>query len=243
MDWWFAYTALTVDIVRRAGFPAERITCLNNAIDVRRLDQDWRAATPEAIESVKARYGIDERSIVGLFCGSLYGDKKLALLFAACDMIHAELPHFRLLILGDGAEGAYVKTQVQQRDWAHWDGVQHGVSKAIAFGLAQAMLNPGLVGLHILDAFSMGLPMITTRTARHSPEIAYLDEGVNGLMVEEDAAAYASATIELLCDPSRLAAMRAAALASARRYTIEAMAANFMDGLGRAIDETPIVRP
>ena len=33
VDWWFAYTQPTVDIVRAAGFPAERITRLDNAID------------------------------------------------------------------------------------------------------------------------------------------------------------------------------------------------------------------
>ena len=32
VDWWFAYTEATSEIVRRAGYPAERITCLNNAI-------------------------------------------------------------------------------------------------------------------------------------------------------------------------------------------------------------------
>ena len=34
VDWWFAYTSMTVDHLRASGFAADRISNLNNAIDV-----------------------------------------------------------------------------------------------------------------------------------------------------------------------------------------------------------------
>jgi glycosyltransferase involved in cell wall biosynthesis len=239
VDWWFAYTSMTVEIVRGAGFAPDRITCLNNAIDVKRLARDWHGAAADAVVAARVRYGISDAQKVGIFCGSLYADKKLELMFAAADRVKAAIPAFVLIILGDGTLGDYVRQQTASRAWVHWDGVQRGVSKAIAFGLSSVMLNPGLVGLHILDAFSMGLPMITTRTAQHSPEIAYLDEGVNGLMVDESAEAYAEAVIAVFRDDLRLQAMRAAALLTAERYTVDAMAANFIDGLGNAVAQVP----
>lgn len=233
-DWWFAYTQLTVEVLRGHGFPGERITCLNNAIDVNGLVGAWKCADTELVARTRRRYGIDEGSLVGIFCGSLYTDKKLELLFEAADRIKAALPAFVLLILGDGSGSTLVRERAEIRPWVHWDGAQRGVPKAVAFGLSNLMLNPGSMGLHILDAFAMGLPMITTRTAQHGPEVAYLVDGVNGLMLEEDGAAFAGAVITLLSDNAKLGAMRAAALASAQRYTIEAMAANFIAGLEAA---------
>ena len=35
VDWWFAYTNRTVDILCQAGYPRNRITCLDNAIEQR----------------------------------------------------------------------------------------------------------------------------------------------------------------------------------------------------------------
>ncbi|MFY9509562.1 MAG: hypothetical protein WAQ05_01135, partial [Rubrivivax sp.] len=37
VDWWFAYTALSADFVRNDGFPAARITVLDNSIDTGEL--------------------------------------------------------------------------------------------------------------------------------------------------------------------------------------------------------------
>jgi L-malate glycosyltransferase len=235
VDWWFAYTSMTVDFVRSSGFAGDRITQLNNAIDVRRLARDWADAPAELVHASRLRYGISDGAPVGIFCGSLYSDKKLELLFDAADRIRAACPGFVLIVIGDGPMGPFVREAVASRPWATWDGARRGTDKAVAFGLATVMLNPGLVGLHILDAFSMGLPMITTRTAQHSPEIAYLVPDVNGLMLEETVDAYGGGVIELLSDPRRLAAMRAAAREHAMRYTVEAMAENFVNGIEAAL--------
>jgi glycosyltransferase involved in cell wall biosynthesis len=239
VDWWFAYTSMTVDIVRAAGFPSERITCLNNAINVKRLAKDWRGADSSAVDDAISRYSIGTETTVGIFCGSLYADKNLEFLFEAADRVKAAIADFVLIVLGDGALGGYVEQQAASRPWVHWEGVQRGVPKAIAFGLSSVMLNPGAVGLHILDAVSMGLPMITTRAGKHGPEIAYLEDGVNGLMLDGSAEVYADEVIALLRDESRLLAMRTAALASAQRYTVDAMAENFIEGLGSAVEKLP----
>lgn len=77
--------------------------------------------------------------------------------------------------------------------------------------------------------------MITTAAARHSPEIAYLRNGVNGLVVNGGADAYAKAVIELLREKDRLAALKQAALLDARSFTLNNMVNRFADGIERCL--------
>jgi len=67
--------------------------------------------------------------------------------------------------------------------------------------------------------------------ARHSPEIAYLRMGENGLVVQGDAGAYAEVIIGLLQNPSRYEQLQAGALASAQRYTLQNMGGAFCWGI------------
>jgi glycosyltransferase involved in cell wall biosynthesis len=116
-------------------------------------------------------------------------------------------------------------------DWLRYEGPKFGAEKAECLALASVFMNPGLVGLGILDAFSAGLPMLTTDLPLHSPEIEYLAPGVNGLMSRPDAQAYASDILALLRDPARLAALAAGARASGEHYSIETMVRNFSAGV------------
>lgn len=235
VDWWFAYTNITCQLLADAGFPKERTTCLNNAIDVHGLRSDWQSVAADEVRKIRTVCKIQEDSVVGLFCGSLYPDKKLDLLVAAADLIHAEKPNFRLIVIGDGSSREEIVKSFSTRPWATWVGVKRGKDKAAYYGLATIVLNPGLVGLHILDAFAMGLPMITTRNALHSPEIAYLEDGLNGLMTGDTAQDYARAVLSIITSEPTLKAMSSHANASAEQYTVEHMAENFIDGIERAL--------
>ena len=50
--------------------------------------------------------------------------------------------------------------------------------------MSKLFLMPGLLGLAVLDAEVMGLPVVTTRYPWHSPEIAYLRDGETGVIVD-----------------------------------------------------------
>jgi len=231
VDWWFAYTEATRAILRADGFPAERISVLDNAIDNEQFVRDLQAVTAQQQEVCRQRIGAPEGAPVGLYCGSLYVDKRLELLVAAADRVHACRPDFRLVVVGDGPSRAIVTEAARTRPWLHWVGVQRGVDKAAWFSIANAYLSPGAVGLHVLDAFCAGIPMITTDSARHGPEIAYLQSGRNGLVVQADAATYADAYLALLDDPAAMEAVRRAAAQDARRYTLDNMVRRFVEGV------------
>ena len=235
VDWWFAYTQMTVDLLQNAGYPAAQITCLDNAIDTSGFKADLASWSEKEIATEMARLGVNKDAPIGLYCGSLYADKKLELLIESADLIRQQVPDFTLLVIGDGPSMPQMREAAATRPWLHLLGVRKGREKALYFRMANVMLNPGLVGLHIVDAFCSGLVMVTTKTARHSPEYAYLRDGENGMATEATPEAFSGAVLGVLRNPARLAQMQQAALADSERYTLENMVKRFADGIEAAL--------
>lgn len=235
VDWWFAYTQMTVDVLAKAGYPSEQIACLNNAIDTDSFKRELATVSEADLTTVRQEMDICAGAPVAIFCGSLYPDKKLDLLVAACDRIHHDSPDFHCVILGDGPSMPYMREAAQSRPWLHLMGVTKGRKKALYFRMSDFMLNPGLVGLHVVDAFCAGLVMATTSGARHSPEVCYLQHGVNGIMTSDSVEAYAQAILALIQDRDRLSQYRIAALAAADVYTLNNMVTQFVGGIVKCL--------
>jgi glycosyltransferase involved in cell wall biosynthesis len=235
VDWWFAYTQMTVDILADAGYPQQQITNLNNAIDTGAFKRDLAAVSDADLSAARQVLGIAPEAPVGIFCGSLYPDKMLNVLVDACDFIHQQSPDFHCVVLGDGPSMLILRKAAATRPWLHLLGVTKGAQKALYFRMGSFMLNPGLVGLHIVDAFCAGLVMVTTAGARHSPEVCYLRDGINGVMTSDSAPEYAQRVLALINNPHALARLRAASLADADVYTLEKMVAQFADGIARCL--------
>jgi L-malate glycosyltransferase len=235
VDWWFAYTERSADVVRRAAYPRERITCLDNAIDNETFERDLAAVPESQLQALRKEIDAPVGASVGLFCGSLYPDKKLDLLVAAGDQIQQAIPAFRMVVIGDGSSARDIQSASARRPWLKWVGARQGGEKAAYFKLASVVLNPGAVGLHVLDSFCAGVPMSTTAEASHGPEIAYLRSGVNGLMLTGGVNVYAAEVIAVLRDSDRLAALRQEALLDAQRFSLNNMVNRFADGIEQCL--------
>jgi glycosyltransferase involved in cell wall biosynthesis len=231
VDWWFAYTNLTKKILIERGLPEEKITCLNNAIDNDRFIAELAGLSDEVRDAIARNIGLAPGSPLGVYCGSLYPDKRLDLLADAAERIHAAIPAFRLIVIGDGPSRPELEGRLAGRDWVRCVGVKNGSEKAAYFRLATVLLSPGAVGLHVLDAFCAGLPMFTTASAKHGPEIEYLEHLKNGFVISGGPEAYADAVISLLHDDASYAAVAAAAREAGREYTLDNMVRNFMQGI------------
>jgi L-malate glycosyltransferase len=230
-SWWFAYTQGTAHYLASAGVSPDTITNLENAIDTSGFRNILESVTLEEIVNMRLHLKIREGDRVGLYCGSLYAGKRVPYLLNAAKRIAALEPRFRLLVVGGGSEADLVWRASNNNPCIVYTGPLFGRDKAICFRIAEIFLNPGLVGLGILDSFVAGLPFVTTSEALHSPEIDYLDNGVNGLMVSGDEDVFAKVIVDLMCDSGRLALMRQEALKSASRYTIENMVKNMSTGI------------
>jgi glycosyltransferase involved in cell wall biosynthesis len=235
VDWWFAYTEMTRDILLSDGFPAERITVLDNAIDNKSFTTELSSITEARLAELRVELGIENRANVGLFCGSLYPDKRLDYMVMAADRIREVLPDFHLLVIGDGPSAVDIKEAAATRPWLHWLGVRKGVEKAACFRLSHVIFNPGALGLHVLDAFVSGVPLATTLDAKHGPEISYLKDGENGVVVQGGAGAYADVIIRILQEPSFYTHLKSGSLVSAQRYTLQNMVDNFVGGINRCL--------
>lgn len=233
-DWYFAYTQITVDAVADTGFPLTRITNLNNTLDTAAPCRDRDSLSPDEVDSLKRDLGIAGKP-VGLFIGSLYADKRLDFLFEACQRVRQRLPAFQWMIVGDGSEREKVQGWAAAYEWVHWVGARHGRDKVRYLECADLMLNPGAVGLGIIDSFVHGVPLVTTDCGIHGPEIAYLRPGENGVMTLNDVAAFAAGVSALLSDPTALTGMRQACLACAREYSLDNMASHFVEGMLQAL--------
>jgi glycosyltransferase involved in cell wall biosynthesis len=237
-DWWFAYTGRTASYLRDAGVANAKISVINNAVDTRTFAAEVAGVTAAEIDAMRGRLDIPPDANVALYCGSLYPNKHVRFLLAAGARIRAQLPGFVLLVVGTGPEADIVAAEARRAPWLRYCGKQFGRDKAVLFRMAAAFLNPGLVGLAILDSFAAGLPFITTDIPVHSPEIAYLEPGVNGFSVAHDAAVFADTVTALLGDRQRLRELGAGALLTSKRYTVDNMVANVTQGIVSCLEAT-----
>lgn len=234
VDWWFAYTALSVDKIIGYGYPAQQITCLNNATDVGML-KVWQANISDD-EKGKLLQKLELHGThLAIFLGGLYREKRLDFLFAAADKIRDRLPDFELLIIGDGPQSEMVRAFAKSRHWCRWAGARHSRAKVLYASLGRIMLNPGAVGLGILDSFALGIPLLTTNCNIHGPEISYLESGRNGFVVNNNLPEYTEMAVKMLCDDSLYQQFKKNCVLDSSKYDLEKMVHNFSIGIMKAL--------
>lgn len=232
VDWWFAYTSSVAKYISGKGFDVSRVTVLDNAIDVSGFIGDLHDVTEAEVRSNREKMGIAENAQVTIYCGSIYAEKRIGVLLESADLLRARLPDFHLLIVGDGPDAGMVRAAAASRPWIHVRGIRQGRDKAVDYRLASVMLNPGAVGLHVVDSFAARVPIVTQKSAMHGPEYDYLVNGVNGRSVDDDSAgAYADAVAQMYLQPGLLHSMQEQCALSAPQYTVENMAENFSNGI------------
>lgn len=228
VHWWFAYTGLSAKLVEDTGFPKNKITNLENTIDISSLEKELKKFNVNHYK----KNNIDKTAI---FIGSLYSEKRLDFLFEASKIIQKKLPEFKLVIIGDGIERNKVIEFSNQHDWCDYVGFKDTKGKAKYLAEANVILNPGLVGLSILDSFTAGVPMITTDCGLHSPEIAYLDNGSNGLITKNTITDYVENVLLFFRNDELRTTLATGAANSAKYYTIQNMGENFVNGILRSL--------
>lgn len=233
-DWWFAYTNRGAELVESYGFPRDRVTVVNNSIDSRGIARAIDRVSHAQREDLRTRLALDGRR-VAIYCGRLIDEKRLDLLWSTALEIHRRHPDFSLIVIGDGPHEAEAQRMAASHEWVHYVGALSGDAVAPYFAVSDFVLMPGLVGLVVVDAFAAGLPLVTSHIETHSPEIEYLEPGVNGLIANPDPEALAAVCVEMFQTPGMLEKLRAGCLDSARVYTLEAMVERFAGGVRAAL--------
>lgn len=228
-NWWFAYTEAQAQDLRRSGVTCG-ITWVNNAVDTSSVRKLCAEISDDEVREAKAKLGI-AFGPVAIYCGTLARFRRLEFLVEAATRIRAEIPDFHLIVVGPGERQDYMEEVSRTSSFIHYLGPQYGRDLARALRMADVFLVPAQLGLSILDAFAGGLPLITAEHEKHSVELGYLENGVNGILTEDNIDTYVSAILGLLQDPEKLRRFQSAAKETGQRYTIEHMAENFRNGI------------
>jgi len=234
VDWWFAYTESSAKTVREFGFFPGRITVVQNAIDTTELKSALTGVTQADLSRLRAHLGLPNNH-VALYCGGMYPGKQLEFLLAACKAIRQRISDFHVILIGNGPEQGTVERAAQEYDWIHYVGPKFGQDRAVYFKASQALLMPGLVGLAIVDSFVAGTPIFTTDITSHSPEISYLEHGVNGMITPFSASHYANAVAEFFESDGLQKRLREGCQRGARVYTLEHFVERFASGIVRCL--------
>ena len=166
----------------------------------------------------------------------MYAEKRLDFLTEACDRIRARIPDFEMLFLGTGSDAPIVKRFAESRPWVHYVGPRYGTERVPYFLVSDVFLMPGLVGLAVLDCFALGTPLLTTNFRYHSPEIEYLEPGVDGIVSEDSLDGYVSAVVEVLESKELRQGLKLGCQRKSRRYTTANMVGRFAQGIENALE-------
>ena len=231
VDWWFAYTKGVKDYLIGAGVNPDIITTVQNAVNTTAMRIIYDSITEQEVSELQIKFDLNRQSKVGIYCGGIYKEKRIDFLIEACDRIHEVLPEFVLFVIGSGSEAYKFIDASKTRYWLHYLGPMFGREKIQFFKVSDFFLMPGLVGLAVLDAFTLNTPMITTEYEYHSPEIEYLTHDYNGLIVANDLQKYVNQCILAFTDHALKGQLTNGCEASYKKYTVEQMATNYVDGI------------
>ncbi len=171
---------------------------------------------------LRKKYNYKKESIVLLFSGRLYKDKKVMNLLYVIEYIQKEHKNYNIFlnIVGDGSERQTLEDYVHQNKIKNiiFHGNIFDESKiAEIFCISDLFVMPGCVGLAIVHAFCFGLPIITEDIFCHGPEIQYLEDNINGYLIEEnDIISFANKLLYLSADNVELQKISNNALLTAR---------------------------
>ena len=241
VDWWFAYTDLSKSTIVEANFSDEKVTVLNNTIDDTVLRAQFEKVRSKMLPNAHAPF-LESTDNIAVYCGGIYEEKKIPFLIDACIAIRERLPDFQFYWIGSGPDEYLVRNATANLEWMHYVGPLFNEEKLKYFARAKLHLMPGLVGLTIIDSFITEVPIITTRDAKHSPEIAYLVSDENGVITGNELRDFVDKVIFYMRDDMALEKLRQGCREASRILTLENMISNFAQGIAKALEQPTLKR-
>jgi glycosyltransferase involved in cell wall biosynthesis len=230
-DWWFCYTPKGKDILSAdSGCPRDKITVVRNSIEHKDFEKLKTNSDYKALDL--GGLLINHDSKLGIYCGGVYHEKRIDFLLESLSLIKRNVAGFVFVFIGDGPEiYKVIEFEKNNEAWFKYVGAKSGAERAEFFRYAKVFLMPGLVGLAVLDSFASSVPMVTTDIDYHSPEIDYLVDGFNGVIVKDNLETYVQKVTDLLVDNEAVNTLKHGCRESADLYSIENMSSNYAEGV------------
>lgn len=233
-DRYLVYTDACIPPMRLRGFAPDRIVVIGNAIDSSEA-LGLTADHPE-VRDFRQRHGLaDDPCLV--FLGSWYRRKRPERILEIGAALRVRVPNARVVVIG-GGDGLEVLNRADCA-WLIVLGPLTGRDKFVVLAAARCLAVTGVAGLNVLDAMAVGLPVVAPIRTDHSPEIAYIRDAVNGLLVEDQIEAIADGCARLMENPDLQAQMSRQALETVEQLTVDGMARRFADAILSSLESEP----
>jgi glycosyltransferase involved in cell wall biosynthesis len=233
---YMAYSKLGAQFVADAGIPKDRITVLWNTIDMDAEMAAHEKAGRVQRGEVRRREGIAEDAVVLTFLGRLYGPKRVDLLLTIVDeMRNRDGLAVEAIVIGSGPEDAPLRATFGHHAWCHFLGPVYDVDRmALALRASDAVVIPDNIGLAVNQAFAHGLPVITRRSNVHGPEVEYIVNNGNGMILDGDAG-LRDGLRQFVQSSALRARLEAGALETRSQLSLQRMVNNFDGAVARAL--------
>jgi glycosyltransferase involved in cell wall biosynthesis len=234
------YVAISSEIragLERAGVDADRIIAIPNGIDMRR----FAPVSPERRVDLRTALGLPADAFILIYTGRIAASKGVMTLIEVWRELAREFPAAHLVIVGSG-QGSFDNCEPALREFVD----RQALSSRVTFTGSVANVHEYLqasdlfafpsdyegFSLSLLEAMSVGLPMVSTRVGI-AAELE--SRGEFGLLVPpKDATAFRDALRRLLPDAPRRAAMGARAHTAVQvEYSLNAEARQYLALFGQ----------
>ncbi len=230
-DGYIAYTRGGRDHLVAAGADPSKVFVVRNTLDVEAEIESHARLSGESVARLRGELGLKQDSIVLLFIGRVYSEKKVSELVATLRALRDRrlIQHpVEGVIIGEGPDLLRVKEEAAGVEGIHFAGeIRDREHVGQYLRVASAVAMPGKVGLTVNHAFAHGVPVVTRASRLHAPEFEYLEPGRNSVVVDGDLDAFVAAVAELVNSPRLQAALAAGALESRESLTVASMADSF----------------
>lgn len=242
-DGYLVYTANGKQALVDAGVEADRVFVLGNTIDVEAEAQLRRSLDRADEVGLRDELGLSAEAAVLLFVGRVYPEKRADELIRAVSAVRSARRVERpvdAVVIGDGPALPEVRRAAEGLPGVHLLGeIRDPLLVAKYMRVSSALVIPGKVGLAVNHAFAHGLPVITRAGGWHAPEVEYLVDGDNGVIVDSSSGSLVGAIERIVEDDEWRDRLSAGALRASAGLGLEAMAIRFDGGVTATLARTP----
>lgn len=225
------YTQANKSYLENVGVKT-KIFVSHNTLDTPKLLERQANVSNEVIKNLKQSYGIKENQHVIVYLGRMVPEKEVHLFIELMrQLCESQNDRYFGIAIGDGLLLDGLK-ELSKGVPIHFTGHITGQKLSDHLACADCMFIPSHVGLAVIEAFCAELPFITCEDRHHSPEVDYIQNEVNGLILESaDPQHMALKISQLVEDEEALNRMSAQALKTAHTLHPDNSIKAFVDAI------------